>query len=172
MISRLLAALLATILSLPAAAATVHVTQSATFDTGVFAGETLRFDITYPMLPDGGQIWAYGPEFTARVEFLDAISTTPSSAEIVFSGSCNIFLPELYLIFNFTPEQSPLGVREITFFASSIIQVTMEGDPGPTDYPCSNCTYSAAVVPLPASGVLLLGGLAVLGWRSRRRAFG
>ena len=168
-LAKFLAVVLALATATPALAGTVIITDTFTFGGGAFAGDPVVIEYRYPTLPPGQAIETYIPAFSAMLTFLDLSSTTPTSPQIIFSGSSDILNPEFYTDWAFDPTLNAENISDIVVDPAGLFLVIGGNLTDTRDFTGSTFARTAEVVPLPATGGLLVGAFALLAAVRRTR---
>lgn len=168
------------LLPLPAGATTITKTFSYVFSDGIYSGETLRLQYSYPALPEGQSIFSYSPDVDAVATIAGGTSVA-SDVDAIFSDSGDILQPEFFSTFTFEPGDNALGVVQAFQFSAPFALQRVDGE-DLDRFTCNNpgvrCFEATAAVPLPSSGALLLtasilaGGLGLRRKRGWRRSSG
>jgi hypothetical protein len=181
---RLMALLFA--LAAPAAAfgTTVRTVDVSTFLEGAFAGEALRVEIEYPLpIEDPVYFQLDTREFSARLSFLDIVTTDYSFGHIVNVFYPDLSMPEVHLEFPLDPGLNTGKLCHVSIdpgggFYASVVGATglcedivSFGESGRDVRRAFTRTVEILEpIPLPAT-MLLLGGwlMTVLAIRARAR---
>jgi hypothetical protein len=176
--TRWLAAVVALAVPAAAGAAVVQTTDRWTMLEGNFAGETLLLETRYPV-PDPASPYLQETAF-AEVTFLGLTAVTDAALAINTEPTYYEGV-EIYADFEFDPAANPAGLNFIAmdpaggvidFFPNGLDDWSIDPGFGPGRHWNATRERSIAVIPLPASGALLLGSVATalaLSATARRR---
>lgn len=168
----LLLAIVALVAARATYAATIVQEIDYFFQTGPLAGTMAEVRYSYPDLPSGQPIYSYDPVVQGTATYLDAKSNVLSRAQLIFSGNMDIMSPEPYLTFGFDPNANSTGLMNFEVWNTGVFGMYFQGAPEIMSFSCRNgviCTSRAYVVPLPAAGLMLIGGLGAIAVLARRR---
>lgn len=146
-----------------AGAATILATVTKTFGVGPFAGQSLIFNYTHPDVPPYAQFGNGDADFTGAVTFGALYSNRPVHKVLILPIADQ---REYYSWYDFDPATNPAGVKRIQDDPSSAQVIIADGSYFAVDCSrggtgtCNTVVTSVSTVPLPASGVLWLAGLA------------